>query len=103
MNDMTPARGRSPARYYSHRPKAVNRWNLVAAAGRGGAAPPRSLHGLDAEVLGNRRDLGALLLGGGRELGRAADIEQLSGGGEARLDGRIGGDGANVGGDALAE
>src|SRR5262249_36993255 len=49
-----------------------------------------SLHRLDAEVLGNRRDLLALLLGRLRELGRPANVEELAGGGEAVADHRIG-------------
>src|SRR6516225_11760855 len=49
-----------------------------------------SLHRLDAEVLGNRGDLLALLLGRLCELGRPANVEELAGGGEAVADHRIG-------------
>src|SRR5262245_25955480 len=63
-----------------------------------------SLHRLDAEILGNRRDLLALLLGRLRELGRPANVEELAGGGEAVAHQRIGSnDRPNICGDALAK
>src|SRR5262249_18743618 len=63
-----------------------------------------SLHRLDAEVLGNRGDLLALLLGRLCELGRPANVEELAGGGEAVADHRIGrNDRLNIRGDALAQ
>src|SRR5215831_1332557 len=63
-----------------------------------------SLHRLDTELLGDRRDLLALLLGRLRELGRPANVEELAGGGKALANQRIGGnDLANIRGDALAQ
>src|SRR5262249_17309946 len=63
-----------------------------------------SLHRLDAEVVGNRRDLLALLLGRLRELGRTANVEDLSGGAEAVANQRIGSnDRPDVCGDALGK
>src|SRR5215471_3669738 len=63
-----------------------------------------SLHRLDAELLGERRDLLALLLSRLRELGRPANVEELAGGGEAVADHRIGrNDHPNICGDALAQ
>src|SRR5215471_20389396 len=63
-----------------------------------------SLHRLDAELLGERRDLLALLLGRLRELGRPANVEELAGGGKALANQRIGSnDLANIRDDALAQ
>src|SRR5499427_1053952 len=63
-----------------------------------------SLHRLDAEVVGNCRDFLALLLGRLRELGRPANVGDLSGGGEAIANQRIGcNDRPNIRGDALAK
>src|SRR5262249_22128455 len=63
-----------------------------------------SLHRLGTELLGDRRDLLALLLGRLRELGRPANVEELAGGGKALANQRIGGnDLANTRVDALAQ
>src|SRR5262245_37350198 len=75
--------------------------DCAAAAQRRAAS---LLRGLDAEVLGGGRDPGALLLGRRGELGRPAEVEELTGGGEPLPDHGVGGhDGADVRGNALAQ
>src|SRR5262245_4118523 len=67
-------------------------------------AAPVSLHRLDAELVGNRCDLGTLLLGCLFELGGAANVEDLSGSGQALANDRIhSNDRAHIGGDTLAK
>src|SRR5260221_10886858 len=62
------------------------------------------MHRFHAELVGNRRNFGALLLGCSRELGGPAAVEHLSRGGEALPNHRVrSNDRANIGGDALAK
>src|SRR5262245_29641664 len=60
------------------------------------------LRRLETELLGDRRELPALLLDRRGEFLRRAWNDELAGGGRARGDGRLAEHGPDVGGDALA-
>src|SRR5262245_54372105 len=90
-----------PLRDYSDREKGVNRARR-RECGAPMAAPPASLGRFDAKLLGEHRNLRALLIGRGAEFYRAADIEDLSGRSQPLANDRIGGHRLDIGGEALA-
>src|SRR5882757_6168528 len=66
-------------------------------------APSGLLPRLDAEILGDPRDLGTLLLDRRTEFGRTSDVEDLPAVGEPRPDHGIGSGSAHIRGDTLAQ